>query len=62
MKTLVGDKSCGASVGGLWSDSSDSNYGADITCKLNIFKQSYFDLLSFSSLEYGCLVGFFTAP
>ena len=40
MKILVGTESCVVSVGGFWSASSDSVLGADITCKVHIWKQS----------------------
>ena len=62
MKTLVGTKSCGISAIRFWSDSSDSDPGADITCKLNRCKQSYFSASSFTLLDFVYLVGLPTDP
>ena len=48
-------QTCGAYFGGLCYASGDSYPDADITCKLNRCKQSYFIVLSSASPGYGCI-------
>ena len=48
-------ETCGYYVGGFLSAPVEYATVADITCKINIFKQSYFAISSFASPEYGCI-------
>ena len=57
MKTLVGFESCCASMVVLLSASSDYNPDADITCKVNRFKQIKSSVSPLASLDQGFLVG-----
>ena len=48
-------ETCGASMGGFTYTPVESAPIADITCKLNRRKQSYFAVSSLTPPEYGCI-------